>query len=89
MALGATRRAALFLVVSDTARLVAAGVLVALPVVWGLGRLVESQLFGVAAMDTVTLAAAAALVGCAALVAAAAPARRATAVSPVEALRHE
>jgi predicted permease len=89
MALGATRRAALFLVVSDTARLVAAGVLVALPVVWGLGRLVESQLFGVAAMDTATLAAAAALVGCSALVAAAAPARRATAVSPVEALRHE
>jgi ABC-type antimicrobial peptide transport system permease subunit len=40
-------------------------------------------------MDTVTLAAAVALVGCAALVAAAAPARRATAVSPVEALRHE
>jgi len=89
MALGATRRAALWLVVGDTARLVVAGVLIALPAVFGLGRLVESQLFGVAAMDTVTLAAAAALVSCAALVAAAAPARRATAVSPVEALRHE
>ena len=89
MALGATRRAALWLVVGDTARLVVAGVLIALPAVFGLGRLVESQLFGVAAMDTVTLAAAAALVGCAALVAAAAPARRATAISPVEALRHE
>jgi ABC-type antimicrobial peptide transport system permease subunit len=89
MALGATRRAALWLVVSDTARLVVAGVLIALPAVFGLGRLVESQLFGVAAMDTVTLVGASALVGCAALVAAAAPARRATAVSPVEALRHE
>jgi len=89
MALGATRRAALWLVVGDTARLVVAGVLIALPAVFGLGRLVESQLFGVAPMDALTLAAAAALVGCAALVAAAAPARRATAVSPVEALRHE
>ena len=89
MALGATQRAALWLVVSETARLVAAGVLIALPAVWGLGRLVESQLFGVTATDAATLAAAAALVGCAALLAAAAPARRATAVSPVDALRHE
>ena len=75
--------------VCDTARLVVAGVLIALPAVFGLGRLVESQLFGVAPMDALTLAAAAALVGCASLVTAAAPARRATAVSPVEALRHE
>jgi putative ABC transport system permease protein len=89
MALGATRRAALLLVVADTARLVAAGVLAALPAVWALGRLVEGQLFGVAATDARTLAAAAALVACAALAAAAAPARRATAVSPVEALRDE
>jgi predicted permease len=89
MALGATRKAALWLVVGDTARLVAAGVLVALPAVWGLGRFVESQLFGVTALDAATLAGAAVLVGCAALAAAAAPARRATAVSPVDALRHE
>jgi ABC-type antimicrobial peptide transport system permease subunit len=75
--------------VADTARLVAAGLLAALPAVWALGRLVEGQLFGVAATDARTLGAAAALVACAALAAAAAPARRATAVSPVEALRDE
>jgi predicted permease len=89
MALGATRRAALWLVVSDTARLVAASVVIALPAVWALGRLVESQLFGVSALDAAALEAAAALVGIAALAAAAVPARRATAVSPVDALRHE
>ena len=36
---------------------------VALPVVWGLGRLVSSQLFGVGATDAATFAGAAALVG--------------------------
>jgi predicted permease len=87
MALGATRRAALLLVVRDAAALVALGVLVALPVVWGLGRLVSSQLFGIGAMDAATFGAAAALVAGATLAAAALPARRASRVSPVEALR--
>ena len=87
MALGATRGAALRLVVRDAASMVALGVLVALPVVWGLGRLVSSQLFGVGATDAATFAGAAALVGAAALAASALPARRASRVSPVEALR--
>ncbi len=87
MALGATSGAALRLVVRDAATLVAAGVLVALPVVWGLGRLVDSQLFGVGATDAAPFAGAAALVAAAALAAAALPARRASRVSPVEALR--
>jgi ABC-type antimicrobial peptide transport system permease subunit len=89
MALGATRGAALRLVVRDTALMVAAGVAIALPAVWGLGRLVESQLFGVGSMDGGTIAAAAALVGCAALAASALPARRATTLNPVDALRCE
>jgi predicted permease len=89
MALGATRRAALWLVVRDTGRLVIVGIALALPVVWGAGRLVESQLFGVSALDAATVAAAAALVSLAALAAAAAPARRASALNPVEALRCE
>ncbi len=89
MALGATRGAALWLVVRDTAAMVIAGVAMAVPVVWGLGRLVENQLFGVGATDAATIAAAAALIAVAAIAATALPARRATTLNPVEALRYE
>jgi len=89
MALGATREAALWLVIRDTGVLVIAGIAIALPAVWGLGRLIESQLFGVGALDWVTIAACAALVVLAALAAAAVPARRASSLNPVEALRCE
>jgi hypothetical protein len=89
MVLGATRGAALWLVVRDTAVMVTFGIAIALPAVWALGRLVESQLFGVTAMDGASIVAATALVATAALAAAALPARRATALNPVEALRTE
>jgi predicted permease len=89
MALGATRRAALWLVLRDTAVMVGAGIAMALPAVWGLGRLIESQLFGVSALDGATTAAGAALVALAAGAASAVPARRASSLNPVEALRSE
>jgi ABC-type lipoprotein release transport system permease subunit len=57
--------------------------------VWGLGRLIESQLFGVGALDGATVASCAVLVVLAALAAAAVPARRASSLNPVEALRCE
>jgi hypothetical protein len=88
MALGATRGAASWMVVRDTSRLVLLGVAVALPCAWGLGRLVESQLFGVTALDGRTLAVGALVVSLAALAAAAVPARRASRLDPVQALRH-
>jgi len=50
---------------------------------------VQSQLFGVEAMDVATIVAAACLVALVALLAAALPARRAVMVSPIEALRYE
>jgi len=87
MALGATRAAVLRLVAKDAAAMVALGVAVALPVVFGLGRLVGSLLYRVGAMDLATFAGAAALVAASALAAAALPARRAARVDPVEALR--
>jgi predicted permease len=89
MALGATREAALWLVMRDTGVLVVGGISLALPAVWGLGRIVESQLFGVTALDGATVAAGAAVVVLAALAAAAVPARRASTLNPVEALRCE
>jgi ABC-type antimicrobial peptide transport system permease subunit len=88
-ALGAPRGAAIGLVLRDAVIMVCAGLAVALPSVWALGRLIESQLFGVRPMDAATFAAASALMTLVALVASALPARRATAVTPLEALRYE
>jgi ABC-type antimicrobial peptide transport system permease subunit len=69
--------------------MLAAGIALALPVVWLLGRLVESQLFGVRPMDWGTVFAATALVAFGAFAASALPARRATTVNPIQALRYE
>jgi ABC-type antimicrobial peptide transport system permease subunit len=76
------------MVVRDTSRLVLLGVAVAVPCAWGLGRLVESQLFGVTALDGRTIVTGALVVALAALASAAVPARRASKLDPVQALRH-
>jgi predicted permease len=89
MALGALPRSAVALIVRETLGLVVVGVAIALPAVWALGRLVQSQLYGVRATDLVTLLAATLLVAAVALGATALPARRAAAVSPTQALRAE
>ena len=67
----------------------AAGTSIALPCVWALGRLVESQLYDVKPTDPATIAAATVLLGGASLGAALIPARRASAVNPTDALRCE
>jgi predicted permease len=59
VALGATRSDAVWLVVRDAMPMVAAGVIIALPAVWMISRLVETQLFGVTAFDWPTIAIAA------------------------------
>jgi ABC-type antimicrobial peptide transport system permease subunit len=89
LALGSSRRRALWVVLRDTAVMLAAGLAVALPAVWALGRLVESQLFGLRALDPGTIAAAIGVIALTALAASAVPARRAASVSPTEALRYE
>jgi ABC-type antimicrobial peptide transport system permease subunit len=89
LALGATRAAAVWLIVRDALAMIAAGTAIALPCVWALGRLVEAQLFGVRAADGPTIAAASALLAFIALGAAMLPAWRAASVSPTEALRFE
>lgn len=89
LALGASRGSALWLILRDSAMMAAAGVAIAVPAVWGLGLMIESQLFGVRAMDGVTIAASVVLVTVVALAASALPARRASSVSPMEALRYE
>jgi predicted permease len=89
LALGASRSSAVWLILRDSAIMVAGGVALALPAVWSLGRLIESQLFGVHAMDATTIVAAIALVALVALIASALPTRRASSINPMEALRYE
>jgi putative ABC transport system permease protein len=55
----------------------------------GLGRYVESQLYGVPARDALTVGGAAALLAVVALASGWLPARRASRVDPVRALRQE
>lgn len=69
--------------------MIAAGIGIALPCVWALGGLVENRLFGVHAMDALTITLACALLALAAAGAAALPARRAARLSPTQALRLE
>jgi ABC-type antimicrobial peptide transport system permease subunit len=87
LALGATRRAAIWLVVRDALTMIAIGTAIAIPAAWTLRRLVETQLFGVSAFDGPTIAAAIAVLGIAALGATLLPAWRAASVNPTRALR--
>jgi predicted permease len=89
LALGATRASALRLVLGDAVTMIAAGVALALPCVAALGKLVQSQLFGVTATDPATIAAAAMVLAAGALAAAFIPAWQASKVSPTDALRLE
>ena len=89
MALGATRRSAVWLIARDALVMIGAGIAVALPCLWALSRFVEAQLFGVRAVDGPTIAGASALLGLVALGSAMLPAWRAASVSPTKALRYE
>ncbi|MEO8660307.1 MAG: FtsX-like permease family protein, partial [Bryobacteraceae bacterium] len=89
LALGATQRNALWLVLRDALVMIAAGTSIALPAVAALGRLVESQLFGVKPTDPLTIAAATLVLASAALAAALIPARRASTLNPTDALRFD
>jgi predicted permease len=89
LALGATQRSALWLVLRDALVMIAAGTCIALPAVAALGRLVESQLFGVKPTDPLTVATATLVLGSAALTAALIPARRASTLNPTDALRFD
>jgi predicted permease len=89
LALGATGASAIRLVLRDAIVMIAAGMSIALPCVAALGKLVQSQLFGITATDPATIAAAAGVLASGALVAAFIPAWRASNVSLADALRLE
>jgi putative ABC transport system permease protein len=69
--------------------LAAIGVAIGLPGGYGLGRLVESQLFGLTARDPLTFALATGALLVTAFVAGLVPAARASRVDPMTALRYE
>ncbi len=89
MALGAPAAAVLWLVVRQTALLLGAGLLAGLPFALLGGRLVRSLLFGVGPIDPASLGGAAAALVVVAGAASLVPARRATRISAVQALRSE
>ena len=89
IALGARRDGVLSMVVRQGMTLVAAGLALGLGAALGLGRLVERLLYGVAAVEPAILATTVLVLAAAALGACLLPARRASRVDPLVALRHE
>ena len=89
MALGATRQSVAWMVVREILGMLAAGLVVGLIAAYGIGRVIESLLFGVKASDPFVYAIAAALLVAVALLAGWLPSRKAASVDPMVALRYE
>jgi putative ABC transport system permease protein len=89
MALGARARDVLVMVLGHATRIVAAGVMIGLVTAVFVSRLLQASLFEVTRTDPLTYASVSVLLILIALIACAIPARRATAVNPIVALRHD
>jgi predicted permease len=89
IALGAPSPTVLWLVMREVLVMLGLGVAVALPAAWGLARLVQSQLYGIAPSDPLSMAAATLSIGLVAALAGYIPALRATRIDPIRALRYE
>src|SRR6266540_2224797 len=89
MALGAERRDVLAMILRQGLKLTLSGVGIGLLVSWAATRMLTKLLYGVSATDPLTFGVVASLLTAVALVACYLPARRATKVDPLVALRHD
>jgi putative ABC transport system permease protein len=89
VALGATRRTVLWMIVRDGLAIAVPGVLIGALCAWAAARLVRAQLYGVAPGDPRTLLIAAAILLATVLASSLLPALRASRVMPLDALREE
>jgi predicted permease len=89
MALGAQRAGILGMVIRETLVVVAAGLLVGLPLAWIGGRLLTAQVYGLSPHDPITWLVAVVAIAAVTLAAGFVPARRASNVDPLTALRYE
>ena len=89
MALGAQPRPVLWMVLRDVLVLAVVGLAISVPIALGTSRFVASFLFGMKANDPLTLGVAVTILLVSALVAGGIPARRASQIDPMTALRHE
>lgn len=89
IALGAARGDILWLVMREVSVLIGIGIAIALPAAHALGRLIESQLYGIKADDPWVFGGATFALASVALLAGLVPAMRAARVDPLIALRYE
>jgi predicted permease len=89
MALGATQQNVAWMILREILGMLAVGLCVGLIAAYGIGRVVESLLFGVKASDPVVFVLAAGLLAAVALLAGWLPSRKAANVDPMVALRYE
>ena len=89
MALGAGGGSVIWLVMREVLLLCGIGVAIGVPAAYGLTRLIATQLFGIAPTDPRTMALAALGIAAAAALSGYFPARRATTIDPMRALRWE
>ncbi|MBZ5725693.1 MAG: ABC transporter permease [Acidobacteriia bacterium] len=89
MALGAQRGAVVWMVMRETLLLLGIGLAVGVPAAYWLSHYVSSQLFGVKPTDLWTVVSALAILAAVAAGAGFLPARRASSIDPIQALRYE
>jgi putative ABC transport system permease protein len=89
MALGAQRRTVIGMIASESIVLVASGCALGLAAVLWAGRFVQTVVYGVSPSDPLTIGGALAVIAAVTALAGGVPARRASNVNPIDALRQQ